>query len=132
MTKLRKLRKLLVQSFEEPLGNQDQQLLNAGLEASKELQKDKQEILKLRGNLKAVEADFSQGFEQKVMNALREKKVQAGTFEILPIFRTVAFSGIAAILIVLFGVYFADGSLTFDSIMGIGRYAPDLGLLAFF
>lgn len=132
MTNQKKLRKLLVRSFEEPLGNKDLQLLNAGLKASEELQNEKQELLKLREDLKAVEADFSNGFEQKVMNTLREEKNTAGTFEILPVFRTVAFSGIAAILIVLISVYFADGSLTFDSIMGIGRYAPDLGILAFF
>ncbi len=132
MTNIKKLRKLLIRSLDEPLGNKDRQLLSEGLEASRELQKEKQEILKLREDLGTVKADFSGGFEQKVMNAIRQEKNPAGNFEILPIFRTVAFSGIAAILIVLIGVYFADGSLTFDSIMGIGRYAPDLGLLAFF
>ena len=132
MTSLNKLRKSLVRSLEEPLGPKDQQMLNGGLEASEELQKEKQEILELRENLKAVEADFSTGFEQKVMLALRQDKNPAISFEILPVFRTVAFSGIAAILVVLIGVYFADGSLTFDSIMGISRYAPDLGVLAFF
>lgn len=132
MTNQKKLRNLLVRSFEEPLGNKDLQLLNTGLKASEELQNEKQELLKLREDLKAAEADFSNDFEQKVMNALREEKNTAEIFEILPVFRTVAFSGIAAILIVLISVYFADGSLTFDSIMGIGRYAPDLGVLAFF
>jgi hypothetical protein len=132
MTNLRKLKKLLVRSLEEPLGNKDQQLLDAGLESSAELQKEKLEILKLRKNLSTIEAGFSKNFEQKVMNAIRMEKSLTSNFEILPIFRAVAFSGIAAILIVLIGVYFADGSLNFDSIMGISRYAPDLGLLAFF
>jgi|GEM_PF-2543141 len=132
MAKQNKLRKLLIRSFEEPLGNKDLQLLNAGLKASEELQKEKLELLKLREDLKAVEADFSEGFEQKVMNAIRKEQNPAGYFEFLPVFKTVAFSGIAGILIVLMGIYFADGSLTFDSIMGISRYAPDLGVLAFF
>lgn len=132
MTSIKKLRKLLVRSFEGTLGSKDQQLLNAGLETSEELKKEKQEILSLRKKLSHVKADFSGGFEQNVMNIIRKEKNPVTTFEILPVFRAVAFSGIAAILIVLIGVYFADGSLNFDTIMGISRYAPDLGLLAFF
>lgn len=132
MTNKIKLRKLLVRSFEEPLSSKDQQLLNAGLKTSEELKKEKLEIFSLRKKLSHIKADFSGGFEQNVMNIIRKEKNPVKTFEILPVFRTVAFSGIAAILVVLIGVYFADGSLNFDSIMGISRYAPDLGLLAFF
>ncbi|MBE0651533.1 MAG: hypothetical protein IH595_11930 [Bacteroidales bacterium] len=128
---MKKLRKILYRSFEEPLGSSENGLLEAGLNASEELRKEKRDILKLRENLSAVKADFSFGFEQKVMNAIRQENNPVATFEILPVFRTVAFSGLAAILIVLVGVYFTDGSLNIDSIMGISKYAPDLGLLAF-
>lgn len=132
MTNIRKLRKLLYRSFEVPLGDKDRQSLDAGLEASEELQKDRQDIQRLRGNLSSVKTAFSHGFEQKIMNVILQEKNPVATFEILPIFRAVAFSGIAAILIVLIGVYVADGSLNIDSILGISRYAPDLGLLTFF
>ena len=132
MTNIKKLRKLLYRSFEESLGNKEQQSLEAGLNTFDELKKENEDIFALRENLSAMKTGFSSGFEQKVMESIRKEKNPVSTFEILPIFRAVAFSGIAAILIVLIGVYFADGSLNFDSIMGIGRYAPDLGLLAFF
>lgn len=132
MTNLRKLRKLLYRSLEQPLGNKDKQLLKEGLKTSEELQKEKQDILMLREKLSRTKANFSNNFEDKVMNAIGQENSPSGNFEILPIFRTVAFSGIAAILLVLIGVYFADGSLNLDSIMGISRYAPDLGMLAFF
>ena len=132
MTNIRKLRKLLYRSFEERLGNKEQQLLETGLNTFDELQKENQDIIELRENLSNVKTNFSSGFEQNVMHLIAQEKTLVTTFEIYPIFRAVAFSGIAAILIVLVGVYFADGSLNFDSIMGISRYAPDLGLLAFF
>lgn len=132
MTNIRKLRKLLYRSFEIPLKDKDRQSLDAGLETSKELQKEKKDIQNLRENLSSVRTAFSHGFEQKIINAIQQEKNPVAAFEILPIFRAVAFSGIAAILIVLIGVYVADGSLNIDSILGISRYAPDLGLLAFF
>ncbi len=132
MTNIKKLRKLLYRSFDEPLDNRDRQILEAGLDTFDELKKENQDIRMLRENLGVFKADFSPGFEQKVMDSISQEKNLVTTFEILPIFRAFAFSGIAAILIVLIGVYFADGSLNFDSIMGISRYAPDLGLLAFF
>ena len=132
MTKLSKLRKLLYRSFEEQLGKEDRQLLNAGLDSFDQLRKEQKEMLELREKLSTVKSDFSGDFEKRVMNAIRKEENLSGNFEILPVFRAVAFSGIAAIFIVLIGVYFADGSLNFDSIMGISRYAPDLGVLAFF
>lgn len=131
MTNMNKLKKLLYRSFEETLGNSDNQLLETGLKASSELQKEKQDIHTLRENLSAVKADFSLGFEQKIMSLIRQEQSPIPAFEILPVFRTVAFSGLAAILVVLVGIYFTNGSLNLDSIMGISKYAPDLGLLAF-
>jgi len=131
MTSMNKLKKLLYRSFEEPLGKSDNQLLDAGLKASPELQQEKQDIHSLRENLSAVTTDFSQSFEQKVMTLIQREESPVPAFEIFPIFRTVAFSGLAAILVVLIGVYFTNGSLNLDSIMGISKYAPDLGLLAF-
>ncbi len=128
---MNKLKKILYRSFEEPLSDRDRQALQAGLRASEELQNEKQEILTLRESLSATRTDFSTGFDQKVMNRIRQEEQPARTFELYPVFRTVAFSGLAAILIVLVGIYFTDGSLNLDAIMGISKYAPDLGLLAF-
>ena len=49
-----------------------------------------------------------------------------------PVFNAMAFSGIAAIILVLFSIYQQDGSLTFDILTGVSGYSPALGLFSIF
>jgi hypothetical protein len=44
----------------------------------------------------------------------------------------VALSGVAAIFILLFSIYYTDGSLSLDALYGLYEYAPDEAAVSFF
>jgi len=80
--------------------------------------------------LSGFQADFSPGFDQKLMQKWKLES-SGGRWDIPPLFRTFVLSGAAAIILILIGVYFVNGSLNLDSLLGISGYAPDLGLFSF-
>jgi len=89
-----------------------------------------QEWQALKQKFSTFHPEFSPGFEQKVMQKLA---VDRGTLvlDIIPVFRVFALSGIAAIGLLMIGLYFSNGSLDLDSLLGISGYTPDMGLLSF-
>ncbi len=80
--------------------------------------------------LSRFQPEFSQGFEENLMKRLASTEVDK-TADIIPIFRIFALSGVAAIGLLMIGLYFSNGSLNLDSLLGIGGYTPDMGLLSF-
>jgi len=127
-----KLKKLLYRSFDETLTEREQQHLAEGLEKFPHLQEEKESVASLRNRLSEKRESFSAQFEDKLMDRIRAQAAPINIFSIKPVFRTVALSGVAAIIVVLISVYFIDGSLSLDSILGINGYSPDMGMLAFF
>jgi hypothetical protein len=114
---------LLVRSYDAPLTGEEQQRLQEALAHSADLQQEKNAWDQLRKNLADYHPDFSPGFTDNLMNRLTVEMVPA----FHTVFRFVMLSGAAAILLVLLSVYFKDGSLNLDSLMGIKDYAPDMG-----
>ncbi|MBN2615429.1 MAG: hypothetical protein JXR71_07015 [Bacteroidales bacterium] len=131
-TEVKKLKKLLYRSFDTTLNKKEQLELQKGMEQYPELTDEKNSVASLRHRLFKQDSSFSAGFEDQLMDKIRENKAASNIFTIKPTFRAVALSGVAAIVVVLISVYFIDGSLTIDSLMGINSYNPDLGMLTFF
>ena len=131
-TEKRKLKKLLYRSFDAELSEREQRVLNEGLKKFPDLATEKEAVSSLRSHLSQQEGAFSGGFEKKIMSRIQRHGALISAFTIKPTFRAVALSGVAAILVVLISVYFIDGSLSIDSLMGINSYNPDLGMLTFF
>jgi|AntAceMinimDraft_2_1070361.scaffolds.fasta_scaffold00472_16 hypothetical protein len=71
---------------------------------------------------------FSDGFAQRVMKNIESKKKNA-EMEFYNIFRWVALSGVAAIIILLFTVYITEGSFSADALIGLMEYTSDEPLL---
>ncbi len=122
------IKELLLRSYDEPLNEEESQRLKQELAQSDVLQKDKDDLDNMRTEIAAFEADFSTGFLERLMQRIAGES----GFAFLAVFRAVVLSGVAAIILVLLTVYFMDGSLNLDSLLGINGYAPALGLLSIF
>ncbi len=122
------LKLLLLRSYDVPLSESESQKLKAALESSEALRGEKEYLDSVRTKIADFDTDFSPGFTGKLMQKITGEQ----GYDFLTIFRTVALSGVAAIILVLFTIYFVDGSLNLDSLLGINSYAPDLGVLSLF
>lgn len=71
---------------------------------------------------------FRSGFAQRVLRKIESEKNDTGRV-FYNIFRWVALSGVAAILLLLFTVYLTDGSFSADALFGLTEYTPDEPLL---
>lgn len=132
-TKNNKLGELLYRSFDTELNEQQQQILDDGVQKDVQLAGEKEFIADLRNKLASLPADFSDQFETNLMHQLEQELHLQKVLTIKPsTFRAIALSGVAAIIAVLISVYFIDGSLSLDSLMGINGYNPDMGMLTFF
>ncbi len=120
-------KEILLRSYDDTLTNEQQQQLARALDTSPELQQEKEELDRLRHEMASWQPDFHPGFTELVM-----QRIAGETFAFRSVFRAVALSGVAAIVLVLLSVYFMDGSLNIDSLLGINGYAPDLGMLSMF
>ncbi|UBM62771.1 hypothetical protein LA303_02030 [Candidatus Sulfidibacterium hydrothermale] len=120
--------KLLIRSYDEELTAEEHQKLAAALSSSEQLRKEKETLDKIRHDFSTWSPDFQPGFTEKVMMRMAGEN----PFVFRSVFRAVALSGVAAIILVLLSVYFMDGSLNLDSLLGIHGYAPDLGMLSMF
>ncbi len=121
-------KQLLLRSYDMPLNENEKQHLQDELTQSEALKEEKERLDNMRTKIASFETDFSDGFTEKLMQRIADK----GEFAFLSVFRTIALSGAAVIVLVLLTVYFVDGSLTLDSLLGLNGYAPGLGLLSIF
>ncbi len=121
-------KQLLFRSYDALLSKEEERHLQDELTQSELLKEEKKKLDKMRTKIAAFDADFSTGFTERLMQRIAGER----GFAFLTVFRTVALSGVAAIILVLLTVYFVDGSLNLDSLLGINGYAPDLGLLSIF
>jgi len=119
---------LLIRSYDGHLTSEESEILTKALSESASLRKEKETFDRIRNDLSAWSPDFQPGFTEKVMMRIAGEN----PFVFRSVFRMVVLSGVAAILLILLSVYFSDGSLNMDSLLGIHGYAPDLGLLSMF
>lgn len=123
---MEKIKEILLKSFDAELTPQEQKLLDEALQNSAELRQEKRELEQMRNLLTGQEASFESGFADRVMDRLQTEKVTSSkTIEMYSIFKRVAMVGIAAIIALLITIYYIDGSLTLDAVLGISGYSPD-------
>jgi|GEM_PF-541038 len=76
---------------------------------------------------------FEDGFADRVLREIEtEKGVSEDSYpEFLSLFRWIALSGVAAIIILLFTVYFTEGAMDVDALFGVFNYSADNPELAY-
>jgi len=74
---------------------------------------------------------YSEGFAERVMKGIEaeNKSKDKIDVEFYKVFKLVALSGMAAIILLLFTIYITDGSFSTDGFYGLLNYTPDEPLL---
>ncbi len=120
------IKEILLKSFDAELTVQERKLLDDALQHSEELRKEKQEIEQIRNLLAGRGASFESGFAIRVTDRLEAETAKSPKIiEMYSVFKRVALVGIAAIIALLITIYYIDGSLTPDAVLGISSYSPD-------
>jgi hypothetical protein len=89
-------------------------------------------IEELSSLLSGYNPTFSDGFDNRVMDSIVEENSKESNEDMVfyNIFRWVALSGVAAIIVLLFSVYITEGSFTADAFYGLLNYTPDEPIIA--
>ena len=120
---------LLLRSFDEDLDTVQAGKLTEALNASRELQAERDKILAIRNLIASRKASFKPGFTKRVLNRIREEnlpEVISPDFNqtFFNVFKKVALTGVAAIVILLLSIYFSSSKLGVDTIVG-GQYSDE-------
>ncbi|MCF6170180.1 MAG: hypothetical protein L3J66_04285 [Bacteroidales bacterium] len=125
------LKKLLLRSYDDELSATEKETLQKGLSASQELREEKAALDSVRETFGNFTPQFETGFSDRVMQKLEPEEPGFNT-AVYNIFKRVALSGVAAILLLLFSIYYTDGNLSLDALYGLYEYAPDEAAVSFF
>ena len=68
--------------------------------------------------------EFNTGFTNRVM-----ERIAGLETDVLSIFKWIAFSGVAAIIVLLLTIYLTEGSFNTDAIFGIYNYSEEESLI---
>ena len=121
---------LLLRSFDEELNSSDTEKLELNLSGSVELREEKRKLLEMRKIVSSNQYSFSSGFQEKVMTKVYEEKeplILRPEFNrsLFTVFKRVALTGVAAIIILFLSIYLSDDSFTFNSLTGGEPYSDD-------
>ena len=126
----KEIHKLLVRSLDEELSSSEKEKLEVCLSESSELRDEKRELLKMRNIISSTRYSFDAGFHAKVMERIAEEKeplILRPEFNrfLFTVFKRVALTGVAAIIILFLSIYLSDDSFSFHSITGGDTYSDD-------
>ncbi len=75
---------------------------------------------------------FKTGFSNRVIEKIESEKLKVKEdSDLYTTFRWFVISGVAAIILLLFTVYLADGYINADAVFGLYNYSPDEPLLSY-
>ncbi len=114
---------LLLRSFDEDLDADNAEKLRDALNSSEELRAEQERILAIRNMISSRKVSFKPGFRDRVLNRISEehhpqfiKPDFNQTF--VNVFKKVALTGVAAIVILLLSIYYSSSRLGVDTIVG--------------
>ena len=120
---------LLYASFDRVLSPEEKYFLEEALKEDPMLRKEKEEITEIRTNLKAASFRFKPGFSNRVLEKIREEGNRVIEMDVpsqlFSLFRKVAITGVAAIIILLLSIYLTSGSLNKSSVLGVDSFSDD-------
>lgn len=117
---------LLINSFDQPLSDADQNTLDRQLEVSAWLREEKRRLEKLRAGISALKEAPKAGFADQVLIALEEQeKRQDIQGVILQLFPQVAAACVAVLIVALLTTFFIEGSLSTEALVGVQDLSPE-------
>ncbi len=121
-------KELLHRSYDENLSPEEQKALDLALHTDPGLQNEKVVLEQIRARLSGYQADFSSDFSNEIISKIYDFNQQD---DFIKLFRAIALSGVAAILLILLTIYFTDGSLGLDALYGLTGYSPNEELFSY-
>lgn len=128
---MNKPKEILYKSFDDELSSEEQSVLDKSLIEDPKFRQEKEEIIQLRSALSVNQKSFDPGFADRVTTRLNKEKSTLISHDFLRVFKSVAITGVAAIIALLITIYITDGTLNIDTIFGLSEYAPDEAYLSF-
>lgn len=118
--------RLLVRSFDDSVTESDQAKLEEALNQSGELRSEQVKLRKIRSLLRDQQFSFRPGFMDRVVAQLVANAPEMElNRNIYYLFKRVAITGAAAIILLLLGIYLTMGTLNFDVILGVESLSDD-------
>ncbi len=118
------LLELLIFSLDNELPAQQKLQLEKALQEQPWLRKEKQVLLQLRAGLARVSAPPSESFTDAVMADLGKSEELRHSI-IVRLFPKVAAACAVFLLAFILNVYFSDGSISMDSVIGVADLSPE-------
>ena len=115
----KKIKKLLIRSFDDDLPPDKNKLLNKNLQSDKELQNQKHELNKVRELIKKQDYQFKPFFETRVMSKIDNIKNEIDFISSLFfVYKKIMVFGLSAAFILLVIFYLTGSPLSFDNLFG--------------
>lgn len=126
----KEIRNLLIRSLDEELVPSEMERLERLLSESYELREEKRKLLEMRGLISSKQYSFSDNFQAKVMDRIAEESeplILQPEFNrsLFTVFKRVALTGVAAILILFLSIYLSNDSFTLETLTGGDSYSDD-------
>ena len=122
---------LLYRSFEEELKLEDRDRLNKALKMSDDLRKEKKQLEKLRKTVSTLGTEsFKPFFEERVMQRLDRLNnnsfiLEKSVDDLIVLFKPLGLAISAVILVILAYNLGINGTLSFESVLGIPGYTTE-------
>lgn len=123
MMKDTEIYELLVQSLDTELEPQEQKILELALQGRPEWRAKKEELLALRATLGSLHVAEQADFVDQVM--LRVAKAKSRVIQLPQFVAQIAAACVLLVLSVLMSLYFSEGSLNTDVLLGIQDLSPE-------
>ncbi len=126
----KEIHNLLIRSLDEELVPSEMERLERLLSESYELREEKRKLLEMRGLISSKQYSFSDNFQAKVMDRIAEESeplILQPEFNrsLFTVFKRVALTGVAAILILFLSIYLSNDSFTLETLTGGDSYSDD-------
>ena len=126
----KRFRNLLERSFDDSLTAAEKRRLENALAGSETLRRERDEWLQLRHDLARQKYAFKDGFKERLMARIEDEKkplLLKPEFNrsLYSVFKRVALTGVAAILILLLSLYLSGESLSLDTVTGEGIHSDE-------
>ena len=126
----KEIHNLLIRSLDEELVPSEMERLERLLSESYELREEKRKLLEMRGLISSKQYSFSDDFQAKVMDRIAEESeplILQPEFNrsLFTVFKRVALTGVAAILILFLSIYLSNDSFTLETLTGGDSYSDD-------
>lgn len=117
-----KLQQLMIHALDNDITPEEAQLLEQALKEHPELNAEREELLRMRSLFAELKAVPKLHLEGKVLKAIKAKHFVYQLSSSLP---RVAAACLLLIISCLAGIYFSEGSLGLEAILGVSELSPE-------